>query len=147
MWQFVQVHLVFARTIGTEHGKLYFLNAGRNVFYDFFGTPDQILNKWKNTTLPEVIFFQEGPGVRKWQFQDSGIKLINIKNIVEGKLVLENTNRHLGIEEVRQKYNHFLTDEGDLLMASSGVTWGKTAWVEKKTFTSLFEYFDYTFQT
>ena len=28
----------------------------------------------------EVVDFLEGPGVRKWQFRDSGIKLINIRN-------------------------------------------------------------------
>jgi len=82
--------------------------------------------------LDQVAFFQEGPGVRKWQFTDEGIKLVNVRNIVNEKLVLNNTERFLSEEEVKSKYQHFLVDEGDLIMASSGVTWGKVAWVEEK---------------
>jgi len=28
---------------------------------------------WNIVKIPEVLFFQEGPGVRKWQFHDSGV--------------------------------------------------------------------------
>lgn len=79
-----------------------------------------------------VVNFLEGPGVRKWQFRDSGIKLINIRNLVGSKLDLSNTDKHLEESEVNQKYSHFLLEEGDFVMASSGVTWGKIAEVKKQ---------------
>lgn len=75
----------------------------------------------------EAAYFQEGPGIRNWQFRSSGIKLINVKNIVDGDLNTSNTSRFLDPDEVQRKYAHFLLDPGDLVMASSGVTWGKVA--------------------
>jgi type I restriction enzyme S subunit len=64
--------------------------------------------------LESVVRFQEGPGVRNWQFRDSGVKLINVKNIVDGTLDISNTSRFLDEHEVRSRYNHFLLKEGDL---------------------------------
>ena len=73
--------------------------------------------------LSDVYWFQEGPGVRNWQFKDSGIKLLNVANITkQGKIDLDKTDRHLSTEEVDSKYQHFLIDEGDLVIASSGIT-------------------------
>ncbi|UKA04326.1 restriction endonuclease subunit S [Photobacterium damselae] len=87
---------------------------------------------WPIVKLSDVAFFQEGPGVRKWQFRNEGIKLINVKNIVDEVLVTDNSDKYLDPDEVEQKYSHFLTKVGDLVMASSGATWGKLAWVEEK---------------
>jgi type I restriction enzyme S subunit len=79
--------------------------------------------KWPSVPLPEAFWFQEGPGVRKWQFKTSGIKLINVANIEkEGTLNLEKTERHLDEDEVAKKYSHFLVDDGDLVIASSGIS-------------------------
>jgi type I restriction enzyme S subunit len=86
----------------------------------------------KNVYFNEVVDFLEGPGVRNWQFTDSGIKLINIRNLVNDEINLTKTTTHLGIEEVTNKYSHFLLQEGDYVMASSGVTWGKIAEVKKE---------------
>jgi type I restriction enzyme S subunit len=73
--------------------------------------------------LHEAYWFQEGPGVRKWQFMDAGIKLLNVANIVkDGSIDLSKTDRHLSIDEVNQKYSHFLADSGDLVIASSGIS-------------------------
>lgn len=96
-------------------------------FVELFG--DSIINPmgWKKCKFGEVIYYQEGPGVRNWQFRDSGIKLINIRNVVNDSLELSNTNNYLDVEEVENKYKHFLLDAGDYVMASSGVTWGKIA--------------------
>ena len=99
----------------------------KSRFVELFGDPiDNPLN-WKVADFKEVVYFQEGPGVRNWQFRDSGIKLINIRNLVDDSLVLENTNNYLSEQEVEEKYKHFLLDVGDYVMASSGVTWGKIA--------------------
>jgi type I restriction enzyme, S subunit len=85
----------------------------------------------KNLVLfPDVIEFLEGPGVRNWQFRNSGVKLINIRNLVDNGLDLTNTNNYLDENEVKEKYNHFLLSKGDFVIASSGVTWGKIAEVK-----------------
>ena len=78
---------------------------------------------WPCLPLSEAFWFQEGPGVRKWQFTHSGIKLLNVGNIEkEGTLNLAKTDRHLSEEEVANKYSHFLVDAGDLVIASSGIS-------------------------
>ena len=78
---------------------------------------------WPCLSLSEAFWFQEGPGVRKWQFTNSGIKLLNVGNIEkEGTLNLAKTDRHLSEEEVANKYSHFLVDAGDLVIASSGIS-------------------------
>jgi type I restriction enzyme S subunit len=79
--------------------------------------------RWPSLSLPEAFWFQEGPGVRKWQFTTSGIKLLNVANIEkDGTLNLEKTERHLDEAEVAKKYSHFLVDAGDLVIASSGIS-------------------------
>ena len=80
-------------------------------------------NEWIETDLPDAFWFQEGPGVRNWQFTTSGIKLLNVANITKtGTIDLSKTDRCLSIEEVQQKYNHFLVNVGDLVIASSGIS-------------------------
>jgi type I restriction enzyme S subunit len=79
--------------------------------------------KWVETDLNNVFWFQEGPGVRNWQFTTSGIKLLNVANITKtGNIDLSKTDRCLSVEEVHQKYSHFLVDAGDLVIASSGIS-------------------------
>jgi type I restriction enzyme S subunit len=69
-----------------------------------------------------VSWFQEGPGVRNWQFTSSGIKLLNGTNIFRGKLDLTTTTRFISTIEANGPYAHFLADEGDIVIASSGIT-------------------------
>lgn len=87
-----------------------------------------IPKNWAWYNFSDVAFFQEGPGIRKWQYRESGVKLLNVKNIVGDNLVLDNTTLHVEREEFEQKYKHFKVEEGDLLFASSGGSWGKSAW-------------------
>jgi len=81
----------------------------------------KIPTTWEIRKLPDVLFFQEGPGVRKWQFRESGVKLLNVRNINNGVLDLSTTNIYLSEDEAYGKYKHFLVDEDDLLIASSGI--------------------------
>ncbi|WP_396210528.1 restriction endonuclease subunit S [Flavobacterium sp.] len=71
--------------------------------------------------ISDIFFYQEGPGVRKWQFTESGVKLINVGNINNGKIDLSSTKINISEEEAYGKYSHFLIDEGDLLIACSGI--------------------------
>lgn len=77
---------------------------------------------WKVKKLPELVWFQEGPGVRNSQFKSSGVKLLNGTNIEDGKLILEKTDRYISEKEAYGWYSHFLVNEGDILIACSGVT-------------------------
>ena len=78
---------------------------------------------WPRVPLVEAFWFQEGPGIRNWQFTTSGIKLLNVANIEKsGTLNLSKTVRHLDEAEVAKKYSHFLVDPGDLVIASSGIS-------------------------
>ena len=82
---------------------------------------------WDVRKLPEVSWFQEGPGLRNWQFTGSGMKVINITNLENGVLNLERTDRYISITEFNQTYKHFAIDAADILMASSGNSYGKTS--------------------
>ena len=86
------------------------------------------MNKRK-VTLDDICFFQEGPGVRKYQYCKKGIKLINVSNLVDGEIDLSNSNRCISQEEAYGRYKHFLIDEGDLIIASSGI---KVEYLDKK---------------
>jgi type I restriction enzyme S subunit len=76
---------------------------------------------WTINKVPEVLFFQEGPGVRKWQFRDAGVKLLNVGNINNQEIDLSTTKIHLSENEAYGKYKHFLVEDGDLLIACSGI--------------------------
>ncbi len=95
-----------------------------------------IPSSWTVRNIPDIFFFQEGPGVRKWQFREKGIKLLNGSNINNGVLDLSNTKIHLDETEANGKYKHFLVNEGDLVIASSGVVvdnfHNKIAFVKKE---------------
>ena len=85
--------------------------------------------KNKKVNLNDICFFQEGPGVRKYQYCTKGVKLINVSNLVNGEIDLSNSNRYISQEEAYGRYKHFLIDEGDLIIASSGI---KVEYLDKK---------------
>ena len=76
---------------------------------------------WKIVKIPEVLLFQEGPGVRKHQFTSEGVKLLNVGNINDGQINLNKTKIYISEKEAYGKYKHFLVDDGDLVIASSGI--------------------------
>jgi type I restriction enzyme S subunit len=81
-----------------------------------------IPEEWEIPPLADVSWFQEGPGVRNFQFTSSGIKLLNGTNIARGELDLNTTTRFISAREAYGPYAHFLADEGDIVIASSGIT-------------------------
>ncbi len=87
---------------------------------------------WEASPLPNNVWFQEGPGLRNWQFRPSGLKVINVTNLQEnGYLDLSTTERHISWEEGERSYKHFLIDDGDIVIASSGNSYCKVAVVKK----------------
>ena len=68
--------------------------------------------------IPEVLFFQEGPGVRNTQYTNEGVKLLNVANLVDGKVDLSTSDRYISEDEAYGKYSHFLCDDGDFIVES-----------------------------
>ena len=88
-----------------------------------------IPESWKWMRFPEAVFFQEGPGIRNWQFTPQGVKLLNVSNILfTDNLDLTNSEKYVSETEFNEKYRHFQIENGDLLFAGSGASWGKVAW-------------------
>ena len=83
--------------------------------------------KW--VKIPYVLFFQEGPGVRNTQYTNDGVKLLNVANLVDGKVDLSTSDRYISEDEAYGKYKHFLCDAGDFIIASSGI---KVEYIDKK---------------
>ena len=99
------------------------------------GAMQQLLTpkeNWEVKKLPEVCWFQEGPGLRNWQFTEKGMKVINVTNLVNGYLNLDKTDRHISMNEFEKMYKHFEIDENDIVMASSGNSYSKVAGVRKQ---------------
>lgn len=88
---------------------------------------------WPKVALPDAFWFQEGPGLRNWQFTTEGIKVLNVGNIMpDGSIDLSRTDRHVSLEEFNRKYSHFGVDEGDLVIASSGISFDEDGFLRTK---------------
>ena len=87
---------------------------------------------WEVAELKDVAWFQEGPGLRNWQFTDSGMKVINVTNLENGYLNLSRTKRYISLQEFDRMYKHFEIQENDIVVASSGNSYGKIAVVREK---------------
>jgi len=93
---------------------------------------------WQWFRLGEVAFFQEGPGIRTWQFTKTGIKLLNVHNILKDDTVdYLNSDKYISEREFNEKYKHFQIESGDIIWASSGASWGKIAWHKDPGFTIM----------
>ena len=100
-----------------------------NTFHDT--KLGKIPNGWNVKPLHKFIKFQEGPGIRNWQYvEEDGINFLNIRCIQNNDLFL-NTANMISKEEANGKYAHFMLNEWDLVISSSG-TLGRYAIVRKE---------------
>jgi type I restriction enzyme, S subunit len=74
------------------------------------------MKKW--IKISDLLFFQEGPGVRNHQYTTNGVKLLNVANLVNGRVDLSKSERYISHEEAYGKYKHFLVDEGAFFIMS-----------------------------
>lgn len=121
------------KKIATERDLL--LRDRKTKYRDFGFHPDiektlyEIPESWIWAKFPDAVFFQEGPGIRVWQFTDAGTKLLNVSNILPtGALDFSNSDKFVSASEYNSKYTHFKICSGDLLFAGSGGSWGKSSW-------------------
>ena len=68
--------------------------------------------------LPEVVLFQEGPGILKKDFRDEGIPLIRISGLQSDKVLLDGCN-YLDPVMVENKWKHFKLELGDVILCTS----------------------------
>lgn len=74
------------------------------------------------------VDFLEGPGLRNWQYRDSGIPFLNIRTLVGNDIDLSKV-QYLDQQEVQQRYQHFLLAPYDHVVSSSG-TLGRTVTIQ-----------------
>ena len=89
-----------------------------------------LANSSEKRLLADVFAFQEGPGIRNWQYVDKGINFINIRCINDGDIDTSSMNK-ISEQEAYGIYKHFLLNEWDLVMSMSG-TLGRYAIVGKE---------------
>ena len=82
----------------------------------------ELPDDWNVSLVSKFYWFQEGPGVRKHQFTETGVKLLNGTNIQNSRVDLTTTKTHISEEEAYGAYEHFLADSGDLIIACSGIS-------------------------
>ena len=85
---------------------------------------------WAETLIPECVYFQEGPGLRKWMFSNEGMPFLNIRTFENGR-INKCKCQHISMKEFTGKYEHFLLNEGDIVVSSSG-SLGKVVEVRKE---------------
>lgn len=90
----------------------------------------KIPSAWNISKFEDFILFQEGPGIRNWQYvSNNGIRFINIRCINNNILDTSRTSQ-ISKQEAYGKYKHFLLNENDIIMSTSG-TLGKWAIIQK----------------
>ena len=80
--------------------------------------PYEVPNGWIWAILPEVVLFQEGPGIIKKDFRDEGIPLIRISGLQSDKVLLDGCN-YLDPVMVENKWKHFKLELGDVILCTS----------------------------
>lgn len=75
--------------------------------------------------LNDYVYFQEGPGIRNSQNTSEGVRFLNIRCFVDGRLDTASMKK-VSENEAYGKYKHFLLDVGDYVVSSSG-TLGRIA--------------------
>lgn len=84
---------------------------------------------WEVRPIKDVTFIQEGPGIRKYEYQEGGYPIINVRCVQDGFIDMSNS-KAANTEIATGKWAHFQIDEGDILFTISG-TIGRSAIVKK----------------
>ncbi|MBK9430966.1 MAG: restriction endonuclease subunit S [Sphingomonadales bacterium] len=90
---------------------------------------DGVPEGWERLPFQEIVDFKEGPGLRNFQYRDEGIPFLNIRTLGNGDIDIAKA-QFLDPNEVETKYRHFLVEENDRVVSSSG-TLGRVATVRK----------------
>ena len=89
-----------------------------------------IPESWRWVQLSDVSIIQEGAGIRKWQYRDSGTQILCVTNILDGSIDIGKKELYISTEEYEEKYLHLTLNEGDIVTSCSGGSWGKIAFFD-----------------
>ena len=89
-----------------------------------------IPESWRWAQLSDVSIIQEGAGIRKWQYRDSGTQILCVTNILDGSIDIGKKELYISTEEYKEKYLHLTLNEGDIVTSCSGGSWGKIAFFD-----------------
>lgn len=109
-----------------KNGKPYKSSGGKMIDSELGKIPEG----WRVGRLTEIFDFLEGPGIRNWQYTETGRKFINIRLIQDGDIEIEHAS-HISSEEAERTYKHFHLQERDMVVSTSG-TLGRSAIVRKE---------------
>ena len=84
---------------------------------------------WERKPFPEVIDFLEGPGLRNSQYKEDGVPFLNIRVIKDNEVDFSKV-QYLDLDEVNSRYSHFLLEENDHVISTSG-TLGRIVTIRK----------------
>ena len=93
-------------------------------------------NDWKMLDLPEVTFFQEGPGILAVDFCTEGVPLVRLSGLAGDTVTLDGCD-YLNPDKVAQKWKHFRLVDGDLLISTSA-TFGRVSVVTEPASGAVF---------
>lgn len=85
---------------------------------------------WTEALLSDIVFFQEGPGLRTFQMGESGMPFLNIRTFNDDETLDKSKCKFVKLDQFENKYEHFLLNEGDIVVSSSG-TLGKAIVIRK----------------
>lgn len=98
-----------------------------NHVYPIINSDFDIPNNWVWIFLSDISIIQEGPGIRKYQYEEEGIQFLTVTNILDGSVDLNKSKKFISLQEYNSKYTHFKINKGDIVTACSGASWGKSA--------------------
>ena len=76
---------------------------------------------WEVLPLKRTLQYQEGPGILAADFRDEGLPLLRVASIGGRFATLDGVN-YLDPEMAHEKWGHFLTKPGDLLISASATS-------------------------
>ena len=79
----------------------------------------EIPERWTLVPLSEAVYFQEGPGLRRWLFCDEGIPFMNVRYIKEDGFLDVADAKCIAEEKAFRSYRHFFLDANDTVLSSS----------------------------
>jgi len=80
---------------------------------------------WKTCQFPDVVFIQEGPGIRKYEYEEGGYPMINVRCVQDGYIDMSKS-KAANEKLATGKWKHFQIQPGDILFTISG-TIGRSA--------------------
>jgi len=73
---------------------------------------------WTVNSLPDVVFFQEGPGIMAVDFRDEGVPLVRLSGVGGTEVTLNGCN-FLDPKKVKNKWAHFRLLPNDIIISTS----------------------------